>query len=97
MSVGEQPQHLRFDLGDFAIDEYRPIKVICVGAGLTGILAGIRSAILFIRGKNSVADICNQVPTESTKRGFDHLRAKQWYRRDVVHKQIPVSPQAAKH
>ena len=41
---GDQPQHLRFDLGGFAIDEYRPIKVICVGAGFTGILAGIRCA-----------------------------------------------------
>ncbi|KAI0721757.1 FAD/NAD-P-binding domain-containing protein [Fomitopsis betulina] len=39
----DQPQQrLRFELGEFAIDEYRPIKVICVGAGFTGILAGIR-------------------------------------------------------
>ncbi|KAM5545289.1 hypothetical protein V8D89_001400 [Ganoderma adspersum] len=32
----------RFTLGDFAIDEYRPIKVIVIGAGFSGILAGIR-------------------------------------------------------
>ncbi|KAI0737199.1 FAD/NAD(P)-binding domain-containing protein [Daedaleopsis nitida] len=31
-----------FKLGDFAIDEYRPIKVIVIGAGYSGILAGIR-------------------------------------------------------
>ncbi|KAI0763010.1 FAD/NAD(P)-binding domain-containing protein [Fomes fomentarius] len=31
-----------FTLGDFAIDEYRPIKVIVIGAGFSGILAGIR-------------------------------------------------------
>lgn len=29
-------------LGDFSIDEYRPIKVICIGAGFSGIIAGIR-------------------------------------------------------
>ena len=28
--------------GDFAIDDYRPIKVIVIGAGMCGILAGIR-------------------------------------------------------
>ncbi|KAM5545277.1 hypothetical protein V8D89_001388 [Ganoderma adspersum] len=32
----------RFTLGDFSIDEYRPIKVIVIGAGFSGILAGIR-------------------------------------------------------
>ena len=32
----------RFTLGDFAIDEYKPIKVIVIGAGFSGILAGIR-------------------------------------------------------
>ena len=31
-----------FRLGDFAIDEYRPIKVIAIGAGFSGIIAGIR-------------------------------------------------------
>ena len=29
-------------LGDFSIDEYRPFKVIVVGAGFSGIAAGIR-------------------------------------------------------
>ncbi|KZT07862.1 FAD/NAD-binding domain-containing protein [Laetiporus sulphureus 93-53] len=31
-----------FQLGDFAIDEYRPIKVVVIGAGYSGIIAGIR-------------------------------------------------------
>ncbi len=31
-----------FNLGDFAIDEYKPIKVVVIGAGFSGILAGIR-------------------------------------------------------
>lgn len=29
-------------LGDFSVDEYRPFKVIIVGAGFSGIAAGIR-------------------------------------------------------
>lgn len=31
-----------FKLGDFAIDDCRPMKIIVVGAGMSGILAGIR-------------------------------------------------------
>ncbi|KZT07846.1 FAD/NAD(P)-binding domain-containing protein [Laetiporus sulphureus 93-53] len=31
-----------FQLGDFAIDDYRPIKVVVIGAGYSGIIAGIR-------------------------------------------------------
>ncbi|KAI0635260.1 hypothetical protein C8Q77DRAFT_1054047 [Trametes polyzona] len=31
-----------YTLGDFCIDEYRPIKVIVIGAGFSGIAAGIR-------------------------------------------------------
>ena len=31
-----------FDLGDFSIDEYDPVKVIVIGAGFSGIIAGIR-------------------------------------------------------
>jgi hypothetical protein len=31
-----------FTLGDFAVDEYRPIKVVVIGAGFSGIIAGIR-------------------------------------------------------
>ncbi|KAJ6571216.1 FAD/NAD-P-binding domain-containing protein [Mycena capillaripes] len=29
-------------LGDFSVDDYRPIKVICIGAGFSGILCAIR-------------------------------------------------------
>ncbi|KAI0066744.1 FAD/NAD(P)-binding domain-containing protein [Artomyces pyxidatus] len=28
--------------GEFAVDEYRPMKVVCIGAGYSGIIAGIR-------------------------------------------------------
>lgn len=31
-----------FELGDFAIDDYRPVKIIAIGAGMSGILASIR-------------------------------------------------------
>ncbi|EPQ60007.1 flavin-binding monooxygenase [Gloeophyllum trabeum ATCC 11539] len=31
-----------YKLGDFSIDEYRPIRVVCIGAGVSGIVAGIR-------------------------------------------------------
>ncbi|KAJ7196375.1 FAD/NAD-P-binding domain-containing protein [Mycena pura] len=31
-----------YSTGDFSIDDYRPIKVICIGAGFSGILSAIR-------------------------------------------------------
>ncbi|KAI0720658.1 FAD/NAD-binding domain-containing protein [Fomitopsis betulina] len=31
-----------FKLGDFSIDKHKPIKVVCIGAGYSGIIAGIR-------------------------------------------------------
>ncbi|KAJ3553811.1 hypothetical protein NM688_g3421 [Phlebia brevispora] len=31
-----------FELGDFAIDEYKSMKIIAIGAGMSGLLAGIR-------------------------------------------------------
>ena len=31
-----------FQLGNFSVDEYRPLKVVCIGAGISGIVAGIR-------------------------------------------------------
>ncbi|EPQ56351.1 FAD/NAD P-binding domain-containing protein [Gloeophyllum trabeum ATCC 11539] len=31
-----------YKLGDFSIDECRPMRVVCIGAGFSGILAGIR-------------------------------------------------------
>lgn len=34
-----------FKLGSFSIDEYRPLKVVVIGAGFSGIIAGIRCAI----------------------------------------------------
>lgn len=37
-----QKEDISFNLGDFSIDEYRPMKVIIIGAGFSGITAGIR-------------------------------------------------------
>jgi hypothetical protein len=34
-----------FKLGDFCIDEDRPMKVVVIGAGFSGIIAGIRSVV----------------------------------------------------
>ncbi|KAI0712848.1 hypothetical protein C8T65DRAFT_739260 [Cerioporus squamosus] len=36
------PTPTKIKLGDFSIDEYRPIKVIVIGAGFSGILSAIR-------------------------------------------------------
>ncbi|KAJ3535411.1 hypothetical protein NM688_g6982 [Phlebia brevispora] len=38
----ERSSKCKFTPGDFAIDDYRPMKVVVIGAGLSGILAGIR-------------------------------------------------------
>ena len=38
---GSAPIHA-FEEGNFTIDEHRPMKIIVVGAGFSGILAGIR-------------------------------------------------------
>lgn len=47
--AGEAPKHgtPQDDLSkmhEFSIDEYRPMRVIAVGAGMTGVVAGIRLA-----------------------------------------------------
>ncbi|KAI0714205.1 FAD/NAD-P-binding domain-containing protein [Cerioporus squamosus] len=48
MSASKVPQNTstaaggHFPLGDFAIDEYRPIRVVVIGAGISGIVAGVR-------------------------------------------------------
>ena len=34
----------KIELGDFAVDEYKPIKVVVIGAGFSGILAGDRKS-----------------------------------------------------
>ena len=38
----ETTSRVQFKPGDFAIDEYRPIRVAVIGAGISGIVAGIR-------------------------------------------------------
>ena len=45
----------RFELGSFSIDEYRPIKVVVIGAGFSGILAGIRSVHVLLHQSFCVA------------------------------------------
>ena len=35
-----------FTTGIFSIDEYRPMKIIAIGAGMSGILAAIRYSVL---------------------------------------------------
>ncbi len=42
LTPADLPTPVKIKLGDFAIDEYGPIKVIVIGAGFSGILAGIR-------------------------------------------------------
>ncbi|KAK7686490.1 hypothetical protein QCA50_010087 [Cerrena zonata] len=37
-----QKEDIPFNLGSFSIDEYRPLKVVIIGAGFSGITAGIR-------------------------------------------------------
>ena len=44
-SQSDQPTDLAFKLGDFAIDNYRPMKIVVIGAGMSGILAGIRYSL----------------------------------------------------
>ncbi|KAJ3554994.1 hypothetical protein NM688_g2817 [Phlebia brevispora] len=41
-STAPAPSSAEFELGDFAIDDYRPLKIIGIGAGMSGILAAIR-------------------------------------------------------
>ena len=40
--VTPSPNEEPFELGDFPIDDLRPMRVIAIGAGISGILAGIR-------------------------------------------------------
>lgn len=38
-----------FSLGDWSIDEYKPMKIAVIGAGFSGILAGIRCVKSYLR------------------------------------------------
>lgn len=44
----QQETSIPFELGSFAIDDYKPMKVIAIGAGMSGILAAIRCEAAFI-------------------------------------------------
>ena len=56
----QQQQNGRFTLGNFTIDEYRPIKVIVIGAGFSGILAGIR-CVAGLKDHSVNCDILNGI------------------------------------
>ena len=55
---------MKFKLGDFAVDEYRPIRVIVIGAGFSGILAGIRydAIISYVVDQMQTAQVCTRFP-----------------------------------
>ena len=38
-----------FPLGQFSIDEHQPIKVVVIGAGFSGVIAGVRYVLLILR------------------------------------------------
>lgn len=44
-SKAESPYLNEDAFGAFSIDEYRPMRVAVIGAGASGILAGIRSVV----------------------------------------------------
>lgn len=75
-------------LGEFPVDEYRPIKVIVIGAGIGGILAAIRHVVtsLFIQGSIKLMNYpVLQVSTENTECQIDGVREECGRGRDVVH------------
>ena len=66
-ATADLPDGYRFELGDFAVDEYKPIRVIVIGAGLGGIFAGIRY-VGVLRSPAHNGDDYPQVPTEGPER-----------------------------
>ena len=46
----------KLTLGNFSIDEYQPVKVIVIGAGFSGILAGIRSVSYIVADEVACID-----------------------------------------
>ena len=63
----------RMTLGDWSIDEYKPMKVAVIGAGFSGILAGIRCVIFLDIIATSCELFSPQVSTIHTKRFRDRL------------------------
>lgn len=64
------PPSTPYNIGDFCIDEYRPVKVIVIGAGFSGITAGIRCVVPNVPPKSPVHtnfhDVL-QIPSEDTQ------------------------------
>lgn len=54
-----------FRLGNFSVDEYKPLKVVVIGAGFSGIVAGIRYVLIVLpsRPRSSLSP-----PLDSAKR-----------------------------
>lgn len=79
---------------DFSVDEYRPIKVVCIGAGFAGIVAGIRWVESRDPTCTIVVTMCNtpvvpQFYPEDSEPGSYNLREGGWHRWNLVCEQIP--------
>ena len=62
-----------FKLGDFAVDEYKPVRVIVIGAGFSGILAGIRQVQPSPNPAAVAESTIPQVPSEDRQCRASHL------------------------
>lgn len=74
------PNVYPYPLGDFSIDEHRPIKVVVIGAGFSGIIAGIRSALILLSPLSPPYSRL-QFPAEDPKPGPHNLREerRRWW------------------
>ena len=79
-----------FKLGDFSIDEYEPIKVVCIGAGFSGITAGIRCVSLDTLTRKHGLTRRAKIPAAYTQCTADDLRQERRCRWNMVHQQVPV-------
>lgn len=64
----QEKEHFR--LGDFCIDEYKPLKVVVIGAGFSGVIAGIRYVCHCAQSccrRYRHLEICEQIPTKVAK------------------------------
>jgi hypothetical protein len=58
-------ERCKFRLGDFAVDEYRPIKVVAIGAGFSGIIAGIRLVNHIVKSRSKLTLVYSGFRSES--------------------------------
>ncbi len=95
MSPDQSPNHTdanhrQFTPGNFAIDEYRPIRVAVIGAGISGIVAGVRYVSVSMIGSSDWLISRGKVSAESAERGTDNIREGRRRRRNVVQEPLPV-------